>query len=243
MNGTETIVDAGPYPYTSPHDGNAHRIRALFHRPAGSGRPASGAPGAWRRRGSHLHQSRPHRHDPRPPWPSPPCAKATPWSCRNSTGRAGPSRMRAPPPISFGNEARHWPSDGRSTARAIRWERCSSITSPPSPSSKPVSSACAPARAWPSPAPGGNCAASNPNCPTGSRGNSAACMPAASIPSAISPKSSPSQDQPSMAHSTGAIPLSVRLCPYRNRPLKGEPALVDSSSLRPGGKASYYSAV
>ena len=105
MNGTETIVEAGPYPYTSPHDGNAHRIRALFHRPAGSGRPASGAPGAWRRRGSHLHQSRPHRHDPRPPRPSPPCAKATPWSSRNSTGRAGPSRMRAPSPISFGNEA------------------------------------------------------------------------------------------------------------------------------------------
>ena len=105
MNGTETIVEAGPYPYTSPHDGNAHRIRALFHRPAGSGRPASGAPGAWRRRGSHLHQSRPHRHEPRPPRPSPPCAKATPWSSRNSTGRAGPSRMRAPSPISFGNEA------------------------------------------------------------------------------------------------------------------------------------------
>ncbi len=88
-----------------PHDGNAHRIRALFHRPAGSGRPASGAPGAWRRRGSHLHQSRPHRHDPRPPRPSSPCAKATPWSSRNSTGRAGPSWMRAPSPISFGNEA------------------------------------------------------------------------------------------------------------------------------------------
>ena len=66
MNGTETIADAGPYPYTSPNDGNAHRIRALFHRPAGSGGPAPGAPGAWRRRGSHLHRSRPHRHHPRP---------------------------------------------------------------------------------------------------------------------------------------------------------------------------------
>ncbi len=52
-----------------PHDGNTHRIRALFHRPAGSGRPAPGAPGAGRRRGSHLHRSRPHRHDPRPPRP------------------------------------------------------------------------------------------------------------------------------------------------------------------------------
>ena len=45
------------------------------------------------------------------------------------------------------------------------------------------------------------------------RGNSAACMPPASIPSAISPNSSPSQDQPSIAHSTGAFPLSVRSCP------------------------------
>ena len=43
MNGTETIAEAGPYSYTSPHDGNAHRIRPLFHRPAGSGRPAPGA--------------------------------------------------------------------------------------------------------------------------------------------------------------------------------------------------------
>ena len=57
---------------------------------------------------------------------------------------------------------------------------------------------------------GGNCAASSPNCPTDSSGNSAACMPPASIPSAISPSSSPSQDQPSIAHSTGAFPLSVR---------------------------------
>ena len=73
--------------------------------------------------------------------------------------------------------------------------------------------ACAPARAWPSPAPGGNYAASSPNCPTDSRGNSAACMPPASIPSATLPSSSPSQDQPSIAHSTGATPLSVRSCP------------------------------
>ena len=69
MNGTETIAEAGPYPYTSPHDGNAHRIRVLFHRPAGSGGPAPGAPGAGCRRGSHLHRSRPHRHDPRPTRP------------------------------------------------------------------------------------------------------------------------------------------------------------------------------
>ena len=83
----------------------------------------------------------------------------------------------------------------------------------PSPSSKPISTACAPARARPLPAPGGNCAASSQNCPTDSSENSAACMPPASIPSAISPNSSPSQEQPSIAHSTGAFPLSVRSCP------------------------------
>ena len=68
-------------------------------------------------------------------------------------------------------------------------------------------------RAWPSPAPKENCAASSPNCPTVNNGNSAACTPPASIPSAISPRSSPSQDQPSIAHSNDAIPLSVRFCP------------------------------
>ena len=62
-------------------------------------------------------------------------------------------------------------------------------------------------------APRGNCAASSLNCPTDSSGNSAACTPPTSIPSAISPSSSPSQDQPSIAHSTGASPLSVRFCP------------------------------
>ena len=46
-----------------------------------------------------------------------------------------------------------------------------------------------------------------------SSGNSAACMPRASIPSAISPNPAPSQDQPSIAHSTDATPLSVRSCP------------------------------
>ena len=53
----------------------------------------------------------------------------------------------------------------------------------------------------------------SPNCPTDSSGNSAACMPRASISSATSPNSSPSQDQPSIARSTGAIPLSVRSYP------------------------------
>ena len=56
MNGTKIIVEAALYPYTSLHDGNAHRIPPLFHRPAGSGRP-----------GSHPNRSRPHRHEPCPP--------------------------------------------------------------------------------------------------------------------------------------------------------------------------------
>ena len=83
----------------------------------------------------------------------------------------------------------------------------------PSPSSKPISSACAPARVWHSPRQGDNCAASSPNYPTDSSGNSATYMRRASIPSAISPNSSPSQDQPSIAHSTGTFPLSVRSFP------------------------------
>ena len=69
----------------------------------------------------------------------------------------------------------------------------------------------------------GNCAASGPYFPTDGSGNSTACMPPASIPSAISTSSSPSQGQPSTAHSTGSILLIVRSCPYRNR-LIGGPA-------------------
>ena len=61
----------------------------------------------------------------------------------------------------------------------------------------------------------GICAASGPNWPTVSSGNSAACMPPASIPSTISP---PSQDQPSIAHSTDPCPLAYDCVPYRNRP-------------------------
>ena len=45
------------------------------------------------------------------------------------------------------------------------------------------------------------------------KGNSAACMPRPSIPTAISPSSSQPQDQTPPAHSTGAISLSVRSCP------------------------------
>ena len=55
--------------------------------------------------------------------------------------------------------------------------------------------------------------ASSPNCPSGSSGNSAACMPRARLPSAIWPSSYQSQDQPSIAYSIGVIPLSIRSCP------------------------------
>ena len=64
-----------------------------------------------------------------------------------------------------------------------------------------------------SPAPEGNCAATGLNSPTDSSGNSIACSPPASIPAAVSPSSSPSRGQPSTAHSTGCILLSVRSCP------------------------------
>ena len=67
MNDTKMIADAGPYSYTASHDRSTNRMRPLFHRPAGSGRPAPGPLGTRRRRGSHLHRSRTHRHDPRPP--------------------------------------------------------------------------------------------------------------------------------------------------------------------------------
>lgn len=60
---------------------------------------------------------------------------------------------------------------------------------------------------------GGNCAASRPNCPSDSSGNSAPCTPPVGISSAISPNSSPRQDQPSIARSTGAFLRSVRFCP------------------------------
>ena len=84
----------------------------------------------------------------------------------------------------------------------------------------------------------GNCEASSPNCPTDSSGNSAACMPRASIPPAISPSFSPSQDQPSIEHSTGALPLSVRSCPLpestRSPALRLDARLPDRGELRRG---------
>ena len=96
MNGTVTIAQAGPYPYTSP------------------------------------------------------MAATLIGYARCSTDPPGPFQMLLPSPISFRDEARDWPSARRSTTRTIPWERCSSVFSSPSPSSRPISSACSPARVWPS---------------------------------------------------------------------------------------------
>lgn len=83
------------------------------------------------------------------------------------------------------------------------------------------------------PRPGGNCAASSPNFPTDSIGNSATGAPPASIPSATSPSSAPSQDQPSISHSTTAFPLSVRSPTTGIYPVWG-PALRSSCRARVG---------
>ena len=112
MNGTGTIAEAGPYPYTSPmtatligyarcstdrQDLAAQRL-ALLELGVAEDRIYTdhGLTGTTRAR----------------PGLAPALAavrvcngKATRWSCRNSTGWQGPSRMPAPSPISFGNEA------------------------------------------------------------------------------------------------------------------------------------------
>ena len=80
------------------------------------------------------------------------------------------------------------------------------------------------------PASGRNCTASSPNCPSDSSGDSAACMPRARLPSAISPSPSQSQGQPSIAHSIGVIPLAYDPAPYRNRP---DSAVSCSTSVLP----------
>ena len=212
MNGTVTIAAAGPYSYTSPHDRNTNRIRPLFHRLAGSGRPAPGL----------LELG---------------VAEDRIYTDHGLTGT-----NRAPPALAavragdtlvvpkLDRLARSVP-DARAVAdllreRGVKMALGRTLYDPDDPMGKMFFNILAtfaefeadlirsaPARAWPSPAPKENCAASSPNCPTVSSGNSAACTPPASIPSAISPSSSPSQDQPSIAHSTDAIPLSVRSCP------------------------------
>ena len=107
MNGTETIAEAGPYPYTSPMTATfigyarcstdrqdlAAQHQALLELGVAEDRIYTdhGLTGTTRAR-------------PASTGPSPPCAKATRWSCRNSTGRQGRSGC-APSPIGFRNEA------------------------------------------------------------------------------------------------------------------------------------------
>ena len=216
MNGTETIAEAGPYPYTSPMTATliGYARCSTDRQDLDDPRPTRPRPGP-RRRARRRHAGRAETR---------PAGKVRPRCARHRRSASGTRRETGPRPGAL----RPGRSDG---------ESCSSISSPPSPSSKPISSACAPARAWPSPAPRGNCAASSLNCPTDSSGNSAACMPRASIPSAISPNSSPSQDQPSIAHSTGAFHLSVRSCPLLESTRRGQnvpvPGLPRRATLPP----------
>ena len=57
---------------------------------------------------------------------------------------------------------------------------------------------------------------------TDSSGNSAACMPPASIPSAISPNSAPPQETNRLSHAQPApCPLAYDPAPYRDRPVPG----------------------
>ena len=108
MNGTETIANTGPYSYTP----------TMMATLIGYARCCTDRQylAAQRRRfwsfASPKIASTPitassARTAPAPisTRPSPPCAKATRWSCPNSTGWQGPSRMPAPSPIGFGNAA------------------------------------------------------------------------------------------------------------------------------------------
>ena len=166
MNGTVTIAEAGPYPYTSPMTATLiGYARCSTDRLARSVPDARAIADQLRQRGVKLALGR-TLYDPDDPM----------------------GKLFFNIPATF----------AEFEADLIRMKTHS----------------FAPARAWPSPAPRGNCAANSPNCPTDSSGNSTACMPPASIPSAISPSSSPSQDQPSIARSTGAIPLRA----YPNNP-------------------------
>ena len=108
MNGTETIADAGPYSYTSPMTATlvgyvrfstdrqdlAAQRQALLELGVAEDRIYTdhGLTGTNRARPG-LDQA------------LPPCARATLWSCPNSTASPGLFRMPAPSPISFRNAA------------------------------------------------------------------------------------------------------------------------------------------
>ena len=106
MNGTETIAEAGPYPYTSPmtktligyaccstdRQDLAAQRQALLVLGIAEDRIYTdhGLTGATRA-GPGLDQALA-------------AVRATRWSCRNSTSWQGPFQMPAPSPIGFGNE-------------------------------------------------------------------------------------------------------------------------------------------
>ena len=107
MNGTETIAEAGPYPYTSPMTATLigyARCSTDRQDPAAQRQALLELGVAEDRIYTDHGLTGTTRAAPASTRPSPPCAKATRWSCRNSTGWQGPSQMRAPSPIGFGNE-------------------------------------------------------------------------------------------------------------------------------------------
>ena len=113
MNGTVTIAQAGPYAYTSPITATPVTATLIGYARCSTDRQDLDA----------QHQALPElgvaedriytdhgltgttRARPGLDQALAAVRQATPWSCRNSTGWPGPSRMRAPSPISFRNGA------------------------------------------------------------------------------------------------------------------------------------------
>ena len=108
MNGTETIADAGPYPYTSPMTATliGYARCSTDRQDLAAQRQALRELGVASDR-IYTDQGLTGTNRARPAWtrPSPPCAKATRRSCRNATAWQGPSRMPTPSPIRFRNAA------------------------------------------------------------------------------------------------------------------------------------------
>ena len=177
MNGTETIAEAGPYSYTSPHDGNAHMTATLI----GYARCSTDRQGPAAQRQALLELG---------------IVEDRIYTDHGLTGttRTRPGLDQALYDLGdpMGKLFFHiLATFAEFEADLIRMRTREGM-------------AIARAR--------GKCAASSPNCPTAAGTLPHAC-PRASIPSAISPNPAPSQDQPSIAHSTDATPLSVRSCP------------------------------
>ena len=100
------IAEAGPYPYTSPMTATliGYARCSTEMQDTAAQRQALLELGVAEDR-IYIDHGLTGPTAPALTRPSPPCAKATRWSCRNSTGWQGPSQMRTPSPISFGNEA------------------------------------------------------------------------------------------------------------------------------------------